>query len=275
MPSKKISIILILCVGVVSSIWLVERGISKNIENKNAKTDLVVADSYINTSESANNDWQKILIGLSNSTTTVLTNKNSLAFDETTLTAQIARDLFSRYLLSVKSGNPLDSESAVNIVDDVMSTPNYTKTTGVQYIVKNLKVTDKTDKVTVENYNKTLTDKLKERTPKKALNPATIMDMAMKTENEKELSKLDPLILNLKGIVSDLLIIEVPNDAVEIHLNLLNTYSNLLSNIESMRLAFKDPIKSFVGISQYGTYIQDLEIALSNINAYFEKKLGN
>ena len=67
---------------------------------------------------------------------------------------------------------------------------------------------------------------------------------------------------------------EVPKDAVTVHLALLNTFSNILSNLEALRGSSVDPIGGMVGMSQYNNNINSLKTALSNMNVYFSQKLG-
>ena len=59
---------------------------------------------------------------------------------------------------------------------------------------------------------------------------------------------------------------------MEIHLGLLNAVSNLLSNIEAIREAFSDPVKSFAGASQYTQHEKDTETAMQKLNIYLESK---
>src|SRR3989338_1776490 len=73
--------------------------------------------------------------------------------------------------------------------------------------------------------------------------------------------------------IANLLIIEAPSDAIKMHLDLLNAYSNILSNLEAMRATFTDPIRSLSGINQYEQHLRDLKSVIVNISAYFEQKL--
>ena len=100
-----------------------------------------------------------------------------------------------------------------------------------------------------------------------------IVAKAVQTNNEKELVKLDLMIHTAKTLIKNLLSIEVPQDAVVVHLGLLNTSSTLLSNLEAMRVTFSDPVKGFVGASQYVEHLNDFLSAVKDTRVYFDQKL--
>src|SRR3989344_6384776 len=134
MPSNKILFILILCIGVVTSVYLVTKNSGK-ISSPTPDSGIVDVNPYVNLDQNSNNDWKKILlnIDLNESTTTILTNVDPEMFDETTLTAQMSRDFLSQYLWSVKGGAVTPEESA-KIAQNILSVPGYTSTSGAKYI---------------------------------------------------------------------------------------------------------------------------------------------
>jgi hypothetical protein len=273
MPSNKILVILIVCIGVVTSTYLIAKN-SSVFPNKTENV-VVSANQYINLSAKNNGDWQKILVDVdsTNSTTTILSGAEFDVFDETSLTAQLSRDFFSRYLLIGKKDGGITTDEANKIAEEVLSVPEYTKTKEVTYITENIKINSKTDRESVLNYRNAL--ELISQNRRVALgNPIEILNKALSTESEKDLSKLDPFILAYKGTLNDLVKTEVPVDAVELHLAVLNSYSSFLSILESIRVILKDPVRGVSGISRYEKNILDREKATSDLDKYFEKKLG-
>ena len=87
------------------------------------------------------------------------------------------------------------------------------------------------------------------------------------------MSRLDPIIEASKGFISDFLNMEVPNDAVGVHLDLLNSVSKFEADMEAMKQIYNDPIRAISGISQYNIDIIDFQNALNKINNYFDQKL--
>ena len=273
MISNRIYVALILCVAVVISIWLVSKRQKVLVSNsQNATVSVATPDEK--TSTTTNDDWKKILSNMAETGTTTILNKNSsdnsASFDDTTLTAQMAKDFFAQYLQIARAGQDVTPEEAQKIAEKTLSLPEYTKGVGAVYTSLNLHVNSKTDIDTVKIYNNELVQNLQNRTLKTKLDPMATLADAIKTDDESGLSKLDPLIANIKAIIIDLLKIPVPADAVRQHLDLLNAYSNVLANVEAMRVTFSDPVRSFANIGQYEKHLSDLQKAISNINNYFQ-----
>src|SRR3989338_6244467 len=274
MPSNKIYTILVLCIGVVTSIWLIQRNPANiSVAQNSDGVTTVSNENLINNKAKTETDWQKILVKKDQNFTSVVQKDNPEIFDETTLTAQMAKDLFSRYLQIAKKPGGVTSYDANKIANDVLALPDYTKATGAVYVASNLKIINKTDRETVKLYNDTLNQKLQNKSIKNPIDPMAIVNTALERSDENELSKLDPAILTFKTFIANLLIIEAPSDAIKMHLDLLNAYSNILSNLEAMRATFTDPIRSLSGINQYEQHLRDLKSVIVNISAYFEQKL--
>ncbi|KKR32271.1 MAG: hypothetical protein UT65_C0004G0002 [Parcubacteria group bacterium GW2011_GWF2_39_8b] len=277
MPSNKIYTILVLCIGVVTSIWLIQRNPANiSVAQNSDGVTTVSNENLINNKAKTETDWQKILVSIDQKDqnfTSVVQKDNPEIFDETTLTAQMAKDLFSRYLQIAKKPGGVTSYDANKIANDVLALPDYTKATGAVYVASNLKIINKTDRETVKLYNDTLNQKLQNKSIKNPIDPMAIVNTALERSDENELSKLDPAILTFKTFIANLLIIEAPSDAIKMHLDLLNAYSNILSNLEAMRATFTDPIRSLSGINQYEQHLRDLKSVIVNISAYFEQKL--
>ena len=271
MPSNKILFMLIICFGIVVSVYL----FSRNPDNSKFLTqgiDGVSTNPYINVDENTNNDWKKILISMDSSknATTILTNNDPSVFDDTTLTGQMSRDLLSQYLSAVRGGE-FTKEESIKIAENTLSIPGYTKTGGAKYIASNLHVTAETDRDSMQAYEDKINLILQNRSSKVKENPLAIFQDAITRANETKLAKLDPIILQNKGLLNDLLLVEVPKSAVGVHLALLNAFSNILSDLEAIRVVFTDPVRSLVAVNQYQLDESSLKIALNNINSFFTK----
>ncbi|MFA5888723.1 MAG: hypothetical protein WCW47_00930 [Candidatus Paceibacterota bacterium] len=267
MPNNRILFVLIICFGVVASVYLLARN-SASPQTIGDTTDVSV-NPYINLDKNTNNDWKKILVNLdsSNSTTTILTNEDPGVFNETTLTAQMSRDFLSQYLSAIKNG-PVTPEEAAKIAETTLLIPEYTKGVRVKYNIKNLHVINNTNTNTIEVYGNTLNQSLKDKSSQVKENPIEIFNNAITSASETKLAKLDQIIFLNKSLLTDLLTMNVPKSAIEVHLALLNVTSSLLSDLEAMRLVFIDPVAGLIGISQYQTDTFLLKTALTNMNTY-------
>ena len=274
MPSNKIVSIIILCSAVVLSTWLLtKKPVNNSLSNKN----VVSVSTVQNTEQNQNDDWKKFLTKVDASATTNLVQNNGEVLEETTLTAQAAKDIFSLYLTEAKGNETFSAESVDKIYQNILSSPNYTTTKGVIYLATNLKISQNNDRTAIENYKKILDKSLYDRMmqTKGEEDPLTALSLAVEQSDENGVVKLESTIKALAGFVSDLLQMTVPSSAAEIHLELLNATSNVASDVLAIKGIYIDPIKSFASMSQYSEHIENFITALGNINAFFEQKLGS
>ncbi len=272
---NRLYVMSIICIGIITSVWLFSREPNQESVSKNEAIVSTVPYSKINTSTSTE-DWQKILTVVDlkdQSVTNVLSGSDLDSEDDTTITAQLSRDLFARYLNIANKPDGVTTSDANKIASDVLSNPMYTKASGAIYLSSNLNITDQSDIDTIRKYNTQLVQKMNARSIKGSDTPLSILIQALQTEKEKDLLKINPFISLYKGVISDLLSIQVPKNAIKAHLALLNAYSNILSATESMQVILADPIKGAYGISKYQNDIENLQKALDNINLYFTNNL--
>lgn len=273
MPNKKTLMVLIICLGIVTSVYLFARN-SNNIPLLTGNNVAVSTNPYINLDGKTNNDWQKILTNVDpnqNTTTVLTTNGDPNTFDETSLTAQMSRDMFAQYLLVANKPGGVTSDDATQIANAVLSTPEYTKTTSIIYTDTNLRIVN-TNKDTVKKYIGEMNQIIINYSSQVKVNPLNILLVASENEDEKELAKLDPIILVAKSFINGLIKIDVPRDAVQAHLDLMNSSSNLLSDLEAARVTFTDPVRGLSGIGQYVEHLTGFQTATNNINAYLAGK---
>lgn len=272
MPSNKILTLFILCLGVIVSVWFVadkQKRISQSSEIK--KDNIEVAPPIA--IKDTNYDWKKILTDSNKANAKVidLTKTVNIAGEGTTLTDQMSRDILSQYLILAKNGQQITPEMATDIVNTTLSLPDY-KPDYVEYIRENLKVTPKNDPVTFDNYSQKISQALISVYYDVKVDPMAIFVNGLQTENEEELKKLDPLIVINKKAIKTLLEMEVPSEAVPLHLNLLNSSSKILGNLESMRTAISDPIKIFTVSGDYSVNTVEFGKSITNLNALLKQK---
>lgn len=274
MPSKKIFIYIIICASAVISVWLLTRKVNtaEQAVTKLRENSIIVEKPEIIESS---DDWKKILTKVSTSTKTFVDVTKKQSFDSTTLTAQMSKDFLSQYLLLKKGGRDITIEQAQKIADNVMTVPEYTNSTGARYISSNLHITKKSDKETLNTYKITVNYILRNRSLQVKEGPVAIVTSAMQKESQTEISKLDPIILTAKSMITDLLSVEVPESGVNVHLDLVNSVSSLEANIEAMRSSLSDPVKAMAGVSSYNQNILNFTSALKNMNLYFIAKTGS
>ncbi len=272
MPSNKTLTIFILCFGVVVSVWFINNKQKSLSKTTPTKKDGVVAEDPI-AIKNTDYDWKKILTdsNKANSKVIDLTKTVNISEGDNTLTDQMSRDILSQYLIIAKNGQGLTPQMASKIVDNTLSLPDY-KQNSVVYIKENLKIIKKDDPLTFDAYSQKINQALISVYYDVKVDPMAILVNGLQSDNEKELKKLDPLIVINKSTIKTLLEMEVPEAAIPMHLNLLNASSKILSNLEAIRSAVSDPVKVFSVVGDYTTNMQNFGKAVTTLNAFLSKK---
>ncbi len=272
--TRKIFVVLIICLAIVASVAIWQwRANSATSETPANTADVVSDNSNTDNANSAAQNWQGILSNIKSDTTSVLANNDTTNPTDGTLTAQMAQDFFSQYLALKQNNGTVTADEANQIAQSTLTGAAYTNATGVQYTAKDLHINAQTSREIVQKYHDVINTSLKNRALKNKVDPLAILNSAVKNGSTADLAELNPLIVNFKGVVSDLASMSVPADATQVHLDFLNAYSNILANLESMKLTFSDPVKSFAAVSQYKQHLADLQTAVQKIDAYFLAKL--
>lgn len=99
-------------------------------------------------------------------------------------------------------------------------------------------------------------------------NELDILNRALKTADETEIAKLDPIITSYEGLVEDMLAITVPDSMIKEHLSLLNVYQALLNDLKAFRNVFSDAV---VSIIRYQRYVADALALYTAIENLYQK----
>lgn len=273
MPSNKTISTLIVCMGIVISVWL--------FSNQNESQNIIPlqkgeVEQVILTKETVNDDWKKLLTNLddTNNKVTDLTDSSDINTeeDDSTLTDQLSRDFMSQYLLAIKSGQTINKETASVIAQKTLSLPEYNQRP-VVYIRQNLKVIQKNDKETYRRYADAINENMESLYYGLSGDPLEILINALNTESEVELKKLDPIIYVTKGMLKYFLNMQVPENAVVVHLEVVNSISAILKDMEYMRDSLNDPIKIFPAINNYTENSTAFSNALEKMNLFLSKNI--
>ena len=277
MPSKKVLAILIVCISGVLSSWLVSSTPSlQDVKNSQKETSVssVSASPYEKLTSNTSDDWKKMLnsVDTKNQPVEKAIKTNEDTFDETSITAKLSVDMMSRYLSLKSSGKQITSEDLNNIASNVLDNPEYTTLNGAKYRILNLKIAKDSDQNSITIYKTTVKTAVSKAFSQIKEDPYVTMAKAIKQSSPNQLNNLDSAITACKTIISDLLNISVPKEAVTVHLNLLNSFSKMLADLESLHLIFDDPVKSLNGINQYDSDKIEFINAVDEMSKYILKK---
>jgi hypothetical protein len=198
-----------------------------------------------------------------------LTSTTTLTAEESTITAQVSRDFFGRFLLAKKDGVKINEATAGQIAEDVIS--------HVPVELQSKKYTKKDIKIVPENenthsqYAEDLYLNLETKSPKLKKNEIEIISQALESQKESDLKDIDIIINAYKNIISNILKMPVPEKVVPDHIILLNTLSALHTDISEMKYILSDPIRGYIGYQHQQTDALTLKIALENISTYFKE----
>ena len=283
MPSRKILVILIVCLGVVGAIWIWERP-SADVAGSPEPPIADVAITSATSSESSI-DWQKIL-GSVQSTTTVasgLDNIGTDSSDDNTLTYQLAKDFMGRYLLAqgqqtqsgVDTSNGIDTSVSDQIASDVLSSGAYTTNQAVVYTAKNLNVQPNSSKTIMVNYSNSVLKTFQQMAVSERQNGSEVdvINNSILNQDQNEITKLDPIIQSYQTLLSNMLKAPVPGNAVSLHLEIVNSISVILSDLQSIHQTFVDPVKSLVSLNSYKTDYTNMGLAIQKWETYVRIKV--
>ncbi len=100
----------------------------------------------------------------------------------------------------------------------------------------------------------------------------TIVEKAINTNDDSELTKLPAIESLYKNMIRDLMAIKVPKDTEKMHLNLVNAYELAISSIGDMESVISDPAKGLVGISRYKAGSQIIQESIGKLNSLFKTR---
>jgi len=286
MPSKKILVVLIVCFGIVGAIWILQENFggtpAQLAVDQNTSVESSTSQNGVVTSTNIN--WQKIL-GTVQSTTTIVSSlkSTSVALGDDTMTAQLAKDFFGRYLLAqgqaTQSGadttGGLDTGTSDQIVSGVLSSDGYTTAQAVVYTAQNLNIRPDSNKTTVQNYINSLVQYSQQMSnaDNKNGNEVDIINNAILNQDQNEIAKLDPIIKSYQTLLSSVLKIPVPKEATSLHLKFVNSVSKILSDLQAIRQTFVDPVKSLAALGTYQQDFTDMGLNIQNLETYAQIKL--
>jgi len=295
----------IICIGMVASIFLFTKNDVVSSQEKNQKKiiqnviNIDTTKSDLDTDRDGLKDWEEILVGTDpinpdsdsdgtsdgkevsagrnpkkagpNDTTTIenLVKKDvGVGETEHTLTEQVAKDFFSRYIAAKQQNVEMNSETAAQIANTSIQNVNLPEYTF--YGPKDIKVSNDTSLEAKKVYADELGSAINRNSTKNVTNELNIFAKSLESQKEIDLLTLDLIITGYKKILKDTLAIQVPKDAAPEHLVYVNALSRIYIDISDMRMIISDPVRGYIGFSHYKQNALMLKFAFENLEAYFK-----
>jgi hypothetical protein len=277
MRNSKVFATGIICAAIVFSVWLIEKNLNTQSSLAFGKTNTAQIVPIVPREHIESDNWKEVFSsttsskGFSYSPYSNTKDSDTGYAGEGTLTDQISKDFFAQYLIVKKNSGTVTTQDTVQIVQNTLKLPQYTQVSTVTYKMSNLNIDTQNTK-TPAQYSADLNAIITKEKPQNPQDGYKIVAEAIKSNKPDTLKKLDPMITTYKAVISDLVELPVTKEAATLHLTLLNSVSNLLSDLEALRVTFDDPVKAFPAVSQYEVHIADFGVAVGNLNAYFGSK---
>ncbi len=246
------------------------------VQSKNATTEAggvaVVTEAPergpIKTTDTDNDgtpDWEESLEARVMKTIETPTSTSDLTLDEsyeppTTFTGKFSEAFFEDYLKGKINGQDFSDPSAfvgtaVKAIEQNTQSKRHTRT--------ELTIIPDSPEA-IRTYGNRITEIMKLHSINNE-NEASILQRALTANDPSILTALAPIRQVYEGTIADSLLVEVPESLALSHVNLLNAYEAILTDIKAMQVAFTDPLYAFARTKEYEKDSEALFNALQNI----------
>ena len=209
-------------------------------------------------------NWQKDFFTLSTSTKKLSTANQDTS--STTLTDQISKDFFARYMMLRQAGQTGDSSSVKSAMDQTIANAATAAPKPKTYFSNDIIISADNSPTAIHTYANTAASLLLTYVSK--LDPTAIASDALDTSNMDELKDIDPIIAGYQKTIAELLKTPVPSDLQGRHINMINGLSVLLYVSEGLRHIKEDSMQSMIALGLYTTGQDSLRSALLEIRDY-------
>lgn len=187
-----------------------------------------------------------------------------------TRTEAVSRAIFEQVIAFKNAGVPLTQEVATEVASTLggalVTTPNINENSislGDLQIIKNATTEQ------IHFYGNAVAGALKVQTSDQNNEFFALIEF-MQTGNPASLSKLTPVVAHYKDVVAKLLLVAVPQEAVENHLNLSNKIQTTATILERLEKLSADPITFLPFLQMYEKNYHATVTALHNIKVYLD-----
>lgn len=269
-PRKQTVLIFILCIVVVVLVtWYAKP--SWDIGGINYKDQAELdSDKYNPVIIDDNTSWKDQFISSSTGTISFKSAiSDSTAKNEPlTLTDQLGRDFFSKFMLMQQGGivtDPTKIQEVTNqLISNSITDAPYPETISIDKIrINNNIVTNQI----LKDYGDMIVKILNNNMPKQ--NEAEIADRALSEDNMEILKEIDINISGYQSSLSAMLNTSVPKPLSEYHLGLANGINIQLFNSKALRRLDTDPVLALNAINYELLGLQKINDSLASIKQYF------
>lgn len=185
-----------------------------------------------------------------------------------TQTDKFGRELFAKYLELRQLGLSTDADSKERLIAAMLQSGNLVETPKI-YKPTDLIISPTNTPAAIRNYGNVLSGVIINNSIK-SRNENIIMRDYVQQNDDTKLAELTPILNSYRKIAKGLISTSVPSDLKDLHLNILNSVSELIFIIESYQKIEADPVIALQGVGMYQETADKFRDALSSIRSYFE-----
>jgi len=264
---KQTIIIAIVCFVAVGSVsaYVYTQPTSKSSKEIETESTVSDADQVISTST----DWKKQFLS-SGATSTELKGKTVSGEDlelSNTLTGQMSRDLFTKFVQLKQTGLDTNDQLVQNAIDQTLARTFDSATQPNTYLLSDIKISNLATSDAYRAYGNNVASILANDMPKG--DAPTIANDAFTSGDMSSLEKIDSLIYAYQISLKKLLSTSVPSALLQNHLDLVNGLSSMISIAQKLRNIQADPMQAMVSLGSYLTTENIVFASISSMKSLF------
>lgn len=185
-----------------------------------------------------------------------------------TATDELAQNILETYVNAKESGVNISSDVATQIADNALAQPYTDSSSAKTYSTTDLTI-EANSSQDMKNYGNALGRAFSVTLPAGGEDELTIFSDFAATNDESVLPKLNENIVRYQKIISAILAIPVPENFAETDLNLVNSLSRVVYDVQKMRDFPSDPVGGQNAAEDYQTAITSVGTVFSEEKTLF------
>jgi len=188
-------------------------------------------------------------------------------------TDRLAREFFARYWTLKQTTGVISDEDRAALIREFLDSGfggNAEKPPSLLSL-SDLPVAADGSGAALKKFGNEMGSLILKNSPKEKGGELVIFQRAVSSGNIEILKELDPVIAGYRAVVSGAKDIAVPETARESTLAILNSMSRITGALQSVKLAFSDPLRALIGLSEYQKALNSMSQPLMELKSLFLK----
>lgn len=194
--------------------------------------------------------------------------KDPRAHNLENLTEAASKELFAFFIQNQEYGIEPDQDAYLDLIEKLIDEIDIPE---ILFNKSDIKTTTAVDQESLRKYAQEMGRVITENSPQSEHEMDIYLE-AMDKNNRIRLADLNIIIKGYNKIISEALDVSVPESALEIHLEVLNSMKRTQHNISDLTYSFIDPLRGLYGIRNYFAGADKMYKAFINVAEYFDEQ---